>query len=275
MQIKSTLLLVFFIYSVCTACSTAKSSRFDYRKDIPIDTITTLDGAAGTDLVAFKAPNGKVYYAKRVPAPAQPEEDPGGAAAAVSTRSVAANPATEKFRDGLGGGVREEAKTTFASGAYKNRTLRWLVNNLPSNADMEAFNLGQNSPRCEPEKKNVRVRTAYIYIFKHEEDKDYHLLIGNKPDYQDAEFIFNAEISGLPVNFLQDNAQLTLVRKEAVDFFKTQKSCNSIDYILSIPIEIKGSLFYDYHHKNTTAKCKDIQANTAWEIHPVHSIIFK
>ena len=273
MRIKSTFIPIFLIYFFVVACSTSKSSRFGYSKKAATDTITTLDDDASSELVAFKAPNNKIYYAKRAPA-VQPEQ-PSVAARSVVAMADAADPATERFRDGQGGGVREEAKTTFATATYTNRTLRWLVNNLPSNQTMETFNLGQNSPRCAPENKNVSVITAYIYVFKHEYDKDYHLLIVNRKNYQDANYIFNAEVSGLPVNFLQDLEQLTKVRKEAVDFFKTQKSCSSVNYILSIPIEIKGSLFYDYHHKNTTAKCKDIQANTAWEIHPVHSIIFK
>ena len=271
MQIKSTLPLVFLVSGFITGCSTTKSSRFGFEKNTKVDTIANLDETAGTSLVAFKAPNGKMYYAKRISAVSSPQNFTVASVAVAA----AADPALEQFRNGLGGGVREEAKTTFATTAYKNRTLRWLVTNLPSNSEMETYNLGETSPRCEPEKKNVRVRSAYLYVFKHEDDKDYHLLIGNKADYRNAEYIFNAEISGLPVNFLQDQIQLTRVRKEAVDFFKTQKSCSSTDYVLSIPIEIKGSLFYDFFHKNETAKCKDIQANTAWEIHPVDSIIFK
>lgn len=268
-----TILLLSVTYFFVSSCSTSKSSTFGYSKKAATDTINTLDDFAASDLVAFKAPNNKIYYARRVPAADSAAELPG-----VSARSLeraAADPATEQFRDGQGGGVREEAKTTFTSGAFTRRTLRWLVKNLPSNDSMETYNLGQLSPRCAPEQKNVHVRTAYLYVFKHEEDKDYHLLIGNKKDYRDADYIFNAEVTGLPVNFTQDVAQLTKVRKDAVDFFKTQKSCNSQNYVLSIPIEIKGSLFYDYHHKNHTAKCKGIQANTAWEIHPVHTIIFK
>jgi len=267
------ILLLSVIYFFVSSCSTSKSSTFGYPKNAATDTIHTLNDLAASDLVAFKAPNNKIYYAKRVPAAGSEAELP-----TVSARSIeraADDPATEQFRDGQGGGVREEAKTTFATAAFTNRTLRWLVRNLPSNESMETYNLGQTSPRCAPEKKNVRVKTAYLYVFKHEDDKDYHFLIGNKPNYQNADYIFNAEVTGLPVNFIQDLVQLTKVRKEAVDFFKTQKSCSSQDYILSIPIEIKGSLFYDYHHKNETAKCKGIQANTAWEIHPVHSIIFK
>lgn len=274
MRAKATLIPIAIICLFIISCSTSKSSTFGHSKKEATDTITNIDGDASSNLVAFKAPNNKIYYAKRVP-PTRSEELTTSAPASVMARSVTVDPATERFRDGEGGGVREEAKTTFATGSYQPRTLRWLVNNLPSNQSMEAFNLGNNSPHCAPENKNVHVKTAYLYVFKHEEDKDYHLLIGNKKNYQDANYIFNAEISGLPVNFLQDIDQLTRVRKEAYDFFKTQKSCSSQNYILSIPIEIKGSLFYDFFHRNETAKCKDIQANTAWEIHPVHSIIFK
>jgi hypothetical protein len=199
--------------------------------------------------------------------------------AAAGTTATAAltatGPATERFRDGQGGGVREQAKTTFTSGAFKPRSLKWLVTKLPSNDDMLQYNLGQTSPRCDPEKQNVVVNTAWLYVFKHEDDKDYHMLIGNTADYTKAKYIFNAEISGLPVNFMQDDAQLAKVRKEAFDFFQTQKNCAGSQYILSIPIQIKGSLFYDYQHRSEPAQCKDVQSNTAWEIHPVYSIVFK
>jgi hypothetical protein len=269
------LVIVFF------NCGTTKSSTFGFDKSGPVDTVTTLQEEATTNLVAFKAPNTKIYYLKKVAVTneSDTDEELPMAAAGLTTTALAAtatdDPATERFRNGQGGGVREEAKTTFTTGAFKQRSLKWLVTNLPSNNEMLQYNLGQTSPRCEPEKQNVVVKTAWLYVFKHEDDKDYHMLIGNKADYTKAKYIFNAEISGLPVNFMKDNAQLTAVRKKAVDFFKTQKSCGTSQYILSIPIEIKGSLFYDYQHRSATAKCKDVQSNTAWELHPVHSIIFK
>lgn len=272
MTIRTTLLLL-LIYFFASSCKT--SSTFGYSKKAATDTIKTLNDHATSDLVAFKAPNNKIYYARRVPAAVADSSGEMPTSTMRLLEAATTDPAIEQFRDGQGGGVREEAKTTFASGPFTKRSIRWLVRNLPSNDSMATYHLGQTSPRCAPEKKNVHVRTAYIYVFKHEDDKDYHLLIGNKKNYEDADYIFNAEVSGLPVNFSQDLAQLTKVRKDAVDFFKTKKSCSSQDYILSIPIEIKGSLFYDYHHKSETAKCKGIQANTAWEIHPVHSITFK
>jgi hypothetical protein len=261
------------------SCRSTKSSSFGFPKKTTADTIQNLEQAASTELVVFKAPNQKKYFARRVAADTATDTLPVAMAAADAEMRTAAatdnDAATEKFRGGLGGGIREEAKTTFASGAFKKKTLRWLVTKLPDSTAMENFNLGETSPRCNPEKLNVLVKKAWLYIFKHEEDKDYHLLIGDKDDYRKAKYIFNAEISGLPVNFTQDKNQLEEVRRKAVDFLKSKKPCNTLNYILSIPIEIKGSLFYDFHHKGSTAKCKAVESMSAWELHPVYDIVFK
>lgn len=260
-------------------CNVSKSTRFGYTKKTTADTIQNLEQDAGTDLIVFKAPNQKNYFARRVAAD-QPVDTLSmameEATAEMSTATATVNdPVKEKFRGGLGGGVREEAKTTFTTGAFKKRTLRWLVTKLPDSAAMENFNLGQTSSRCDPEKQNILVKKAWLYVFKHEPDKDYHVLFGDKADYSKAKYIFNAEVSALPVNFTNDQDQLEKMRRKAVDFFKSQKSCNTLNYVLSIPIEIKGSLFYDYHHKSETARCKAVQSMSAWELHPVYDIIFK
>jgi hypothetical protein len=266
------------------SCHATKSSRFGFSKKTTADTIQNLEQGASTDLIVFKAPNQKNYFARHITADQLVESLPMAMASPVTeanddgpatTSTTDSDPVKEKFRGGLGGGVREEAKTTFTAGSFKKKTLRWLVTKLPDNAAMESYNLGQDSPRCQPEKMNIHVKKAWLYVFKHEDDKDYHLLIGDKDDYTKANHIFNAEISALPVNFTKDLEQLEKVRRKAIDFLKSKKPCNTIEYILSIPIEIKGSLFYDYHHKSETAKCKSVQSQSAWELHPVYDVVFK
>jgi hypothetical protein len=279
------ILFLLVLSALFLSCRTPKSATFGFNKNDRTDTVTHLDAAASTPLVAFKAPNDKVYYLKKVGVtndtnsvdemPLTAVDSVHEAPSVMAATRGATDPVNEKFRNGLGGGVREEAKTTYATGSFKPKTLKWLVTKLPANDEMDQYNLGQTSTRTQPEKLNVHVKKAWLYVFSKEDDKDYHLLIGNKADFSEADYLFSAEISALAVNFTQDNDQLKKVRKKALDFLKTQKNCNSTEYILSIPVEVKGSLFFDYQHRTKTSKCKAVQANTAWEIHPVYDIVFK
>ena len=270
MKYRSIYLVVVSSAIVFYSCRTTKGSTFGYEKTEAVDTITSLDQPASSKIVVFKAPNNKQYYAKTVIA-GPPEEIVMSTPSPASTTSAI----EEQFRDGQPGGVRQEAKTTFATGAYKVITLKNLFSSLPTIDSMDHYGLGPDSIRVLPEKRNVHIKTAYLYIVKHEDDNDYHFIFGEKANYQQAKYIMNGEISGLPGNFFKDSAQLRKVRKKAVEFFTSIKHCNTTNYILSIPIEIKGSLFFDYHHRNNTAKCKDVQSKTAWEIHPVYDIKFK
>jgi hypothetical protein len=252
------------------SCSPVKSSTFGYKKTEATDTITSLQQASTSKLVVLKAGNGKLYYAKNV-------TDSASEASRLFTNTAtlsSGNPVDEKFRNGLSGGVREEAKTTYATGSFKTITVKNLFTSLPSTDNMNQYNLGNTSVRVAPEMKNVYIKKAYLYIVKHEDDNDYHFIFGDKPDYKNATYIMNGEISGLPVNFTKDSNQLKKVRQKAVEFFRTIGQCGSSNYILSIPIEIKGSLFFDFFHRTNTAKCLAVQSKTPWEIHPVYDIKF-
>ncbi|MEO5783103.1 MAG: hypothetical protein ABIQ07_07525 [Ginsengibacter sp.] len=270
MKCKNFVLIYFIVATINNSCTTTKSSTFGYKKTEAKDTITSLQQNTTTKLVVFKAGNGKLYYAENVVdsatasllPPANPANFPSG------------NPVDEKYRNGQSGGVREQAKTTFATASFKTIIVKNLFTSLLSTADMDQFNLGNTSIRVAPEIKNVYIKKAYLYIVKHEDDNDYHFIFGDKPNYKDATYIMNGEISGLPVNFKKDSSQLRSVRQKAVDFFTTIGQCGSSNYILSIPIEIKGSLFFDFFHRNNTAKCLLVQSKTAWEIHPVYDIKF-
>ena len=146
---------------------------------------------------------------------------------------------------------------------------------MPTNTQMRNFNLTNSPRRVTPEMNNVWLKKVWLYIVKHEDDNDYHFIFGDTPDYAKATYIMNGEISGLPVNFLNDAARLKIVRQKVVNFFNSIQQCGTSNYILSIPVQIKGSLFYDFFHKTNTAKCLLVQSLTPWEIHPVYDIIFE
>lgn len=270
MKFRNFVLVYLIVVTINNSCSPLKSSTFGYKKTEAKDTITRLQQSSASKLVVLKAGNGKLYYAKNV-------ADSMSAASPSFINSAtlfSVNPVDEKYRNGQSGGVREQAKTTFAPGSFKTITVKNLFTSLPSTADMNQYNLGNTSLRVAPEMKNIYIKIAYLYIVKHEDDNDYHFIFGDKPNYQDATYIMNGEISGLPVNFTKDAVQLKAVRQKAVDFFTTIQQCGTSNYILSIPIQIKGSLFFDYFHRTNTAKCLAVQSKTPWEIHPVYDIKF-
>ena len=270
MKSKKFVLIYFIAVTINYSCGPAKSSTFGYKKTEAKDTITNLQQSTTSKLVVLRAGNGKLYYAKKV------SDSASDVSLSINNPSIlsSADPVNEKYRNGQSGGVREEAKTTFAKGSFKTITVKNLFTSLPSTDDMNQFNLGNTSLRVAPEMKNVYIKKAYLYIVKHEDDNDYHFIFGDKPNYTDATYIMNGEISGLPVNFTKDANQLKTVRQKAVDFFITIGQCGSSNYILSIPIEIKGSLFFDFFHRTNTAKCLLVQSKTPWEIHPVYDIKF-
>jgi hypothetical protein len=258
------------------ACSSTKEFN-TYKKQFAGDTISTLENIIA-DSGFFKSNNGKVY-------PVFPSvdsslmEEPAPLAAA---RIMAAPPPPEAlaqvdliFAPNSENPVREEAKTTKPPGARKTfSSIVTLYNSLPADDLMDTFNIGNKTPRVKPEQKNITLKKVYIYLITREEDNDYHMIIGDKPNYQDATVRFNAEISGLPKNFPALEETLRKVRmKIAENIGKIPKKASNNNGT-SIPVKISGSLFYDAHHRGSFGGQGNIKSTTVWEIHPVTSIIF-
>lgn len=108
-------------------------------------------------------------------------------------------------------------------------------------------------------------------------DNDLHLLIGNTPVYQEGTTrVFNAEISGIPPNGTAEQKQhMEELRAKAIAEMSDIPLCGRSGYLQSHRrIKIKGSLFFDSHHASKPARCREVEGESAWEIHPVYDIEF-
>lgn len=131
----------------------------------------------------------------------------------------------------------------------------------------------QTMDRAAEEKRNVHV-TAWIYAIKFETDDDFHLIIGTEPG--GAMQYFNAEVSGLPATNKPAYKTLTDVRESLADILNnslpgpgTYRKYNRDP----IKVTIEGSLFYDVDHEAGAVGPEGMKPTTAWEIHPITSLV--
>jgi len=140
---------------------------------------------------------------------------------------------------------------------------------------MNGLGIGNKNERNEFENRNVFIEKAYLYTITLLEDNDLHLLIGNTPTYvEGVTRVFNAEISGVPVSGSSETKdRIRNARQKAINVFKGIPLCGRKGFLQSNnKIWIKGSLFYDTHHISAPAKCREVEGESAWEIHPVWDI---
>lgn len=129
------------------------------------------------------------------------------------------------------------------------------------------------SPRVSEEKYNVSVDTVYIYGIYREDDNDFHMIIGNGKTGSSMKLL-NAEVSGLPED--TSDSLLIVVRNKIIARFGdiackdgAYKPVNAL-----IPIQIRGSIFFDIDHKAGIVGFGIYKPTTAWELHPVTGIKF-
>lgn len=176
------------------------------------------------------------------------------------------------------GDHRMAAKTSIASAQGETfMTLGDLLKTLQTDDDMINHNppisKSSDSDRISDEKRNVTV-DAFIYESKHEDDNDFHVILGSGPNGGDVEFL-NVEISGLPSSG-PDRETLLQARKDFIAFFQgTPPSSRYKKIDPPLPVRVSGSLFYDIDHGRTGVGPVAIRPHTMWEIHPVTKIIFE
>ena len=190
--------------------------------------------------------------------------------------------------DEFGGHYRKEAKTSFVrspSGAIapakKFSSLADLLAWLPSDAAMRAAHgklivrpgdeaAAKKAPgkRVSEEQHNVEV-VAFIHHVKHEDDCDFHVIVGSSPQAANATF-FNVEVSGLPGHAAKDFTRLEQVRQQLKTLIG-QPIPKTKYHNVSPPmkVHIRGSVFFDADHFAGTIGPGADKPQTVWEIHPV------
>lgn len=137
----------------------------------------------------------------------------------------------------------------------------------------------ENSLRCAAEQRNVVLFDVYILGVKREDDGDFHLLVGSKPESDKKQKIITAEVSGLPDPSSPAYAALAAVRK----IYETQFGNKTTEGLVffsdakhpAVHLQhISGSLFFDNHHYSSHSSIKNLKADSCWEIHPVTGLVF-
>lgn len=172
---------------------------------------------------------------------------------------------------------RGKVKVSFVSGnAQTYSTLTQFINTLPADVDMEGVIDELDKPwkeRAIQEQKSVTLKNVYLKAYKREADNDYHLIICNKSET----VFFNAEISGLPGTSVSSYNTLKNVRN-VFNNFPGSANCGGSYIKFDEPLKIlslKGALFFDTDHAAGQVGPQGFRPRTAWEIHPVTTIVFE
>jgi hypothetical protein len=172
---------------------------------------------------------------------------------------------------------RSRAKTTIVDGVRVERfgSVVELQNRIPSDDKMLDHEpaLTRQTDRLPEEHRMVEVQ-AWIYAIKYESDNDWHLITGTDPDAGQIHY-FNAEVSGLPNKQSPAFATLREVRGSLSTILDDDLPGPGSyrKYDPPIAVAIKGALFYDIDHAPGEVGPGDMKPTTAWEIHPITSLV--
>ena len=131
----------------------------------------------------------------------------------------------------------------------------------------------QSMDRVQEEQRMVHV-DAWIYAIKYETDNDWHLITGIDPGAGEVHY-FNAEVSGLPKQQSPAFAALREVRASLATILDNDLPGPGKyrTYDPPIPVTIEGGLFFDVDHEAGVVGPGDMKPTTAWEIHPITSLV--
>ncbi len=167
--------------------------------------------------------------------------------------------------------VRDEAKTSIVAGPTTNFTGLSSLLSLFNRRDMRAPDISdRDDNRVAIEKKNVSV-SAYLYAIKHQDDDDYHIILGSSSLPRSTTKFLNVEISRLPNGAF--HARLATVRTKFENWLH-QSSSTAAATRSHQKVLVTGSIFFDTHHPAGEIGAAEFHPQTAWEIHPVSDINF-
>ncbi|MGH9871735.1 MAG: pYEATS domain-containing protein [Pyrinomonadaceae bacterium] len=192
--------------------------------------------------------------------------------------------AIEKVHDIQGdnyqGIARQVAKLSIGKGPVENfKELKDLIDSLPPDSTMMAhvppITNNANSARVKEEQRNIRVR-AFLYAARKERNNDFALIVGRNESLPEMYMIM--DMSGLPPLSSKSFPQLNAARTQFKDFFGSGLPGVSYDfYYPPIPVEVEGSLFFNYGHNFDKPGPKSLRSrihSKHWEVHPITKIVF-
>lgn len=238
------------------------------------DTVARLDEQQ-SGLAFLKGPDGALYPVEMTD---ESNEDTLSFESVVRRSSLEAC-VTANFT----GIVRRKAKTSSLPGRPKLfDTLDDLLATLPPDSVMQQLNprIDESpfSERVEAERHNVQIKRVWLFAIFREEDNDFHLIIGNRERPDEATALMNVEVSGLPDKATASRSNYQTLLKVRTDFTRifgdTQCRRTFRFREKGVPVEIKGTLFFDTHHAGTGTGSGNLHPASVWEIHPVTGIVW-
>jgi hypothetical protein len=173
---------------------------------------------------------------------------------------------------------RKIAKTSISHASVEEFPgLAAVLDSLPPDSQLSSHDPpiteDPDSDRVDEEQRNVHL-SAYLFATKKEADNDYHLILGSTSSSSHSQFM-TAEISGLPRTG-PDRAKLKEPRQAYEDYFADSPIGTQYrKFDPPIPVEISGSLFFDVDHAAGVVGPAGFKPKTAWEIHPVTTIVLE
>jgi len=224
---------------------------------------------------------GAVTYHVRDSGDATPDEHPSGI-------GVSRPPSCTKWGTDTGelfhGCARRAAKVSLVplqdAAAERYQTVVDLKQNLIDDDTMRhhtpPITEAADSEREYDEQRNV-VLDAVVYAFKAEDDRDFHLIVGD-PGCDNSKCFMNVEVSALPKDAGSDKDDLTAVRAEFRSWLEAEPGATYLFFVddqgngSPVPVRIEGSLFYDLDHVAGTVGPTGFRPDTSWEIHPIRKL---
>jgi hypothetical protein len=246
--------------------------------------IYSLDQQSDKDVVYYITPSGKKIFLRKInpetPPPVTITERVADSVQVIMRADVVPGSLASGAEpdDPFTGSIRAIPKTTYSTKNTESfRTIPALYRKLESKEFLNGQGIGNRNERTAWEDRNVKIGKAYLYTITIEDDNDLHLLIGNTPSYvEGVTRVFNAEISAVPVNGTTEvKNHIRDLRRKVLAELGDIPLCDRVGYLQSNhKISIRGSLFYDTHHKTKFTKCNEVEGESAWEMHPVWDISF-
>jgi len=203
------------------------------------------------------------------------EVDPYEKAAKTTVTAALAAPTGDSFA----GTARKSAKLSISTATTEPfANVKALIDTLPSHAkiknDTPKVTTRSTPKRVNEEDRNVRLK-AFIYAASKEDDNDYHLIVGQSTTAS-VEVYITMELSGLPAKSAKSFAKLKKARKTFETFFSGNLPGTTYDfYDPPVPIEVRGSLFWDASHATggrPGPQSLRPKIPTVWEVHPISSL---
>jgi hypothetical protein len=227
---------------------------------VTLDTITSLRHSNSSKPAIYKSPDGKFYKVQFL------KDSQAGNVGIASDHC-----GEDDFR----GSARKGPKTSIAPNLVRVfPTIKSLISALPADTTMirrlKSLSTQLKNKRQPEENMNARLATGiFLFAIKREPDNDYHIIIGDKKNFQQATLL-NVELSGIGAT---NKVELQKVRDFFEDNFVDVCGSKYVSFTENpIPIKLEGSLFYDVDHKPGEVGPGALKPKTSWEIHPITKI---